>query len=155
MHLSWNLISKPESMKIFCASYKKHNKKVDLIQPYLAWAFKEWKNAYLRAPQQAGQGIKNQNNSIFLYFHGGFTTMAVIIPPERKLSKRTSVQWLKEDYRTRAIIIHGLYTFYPRFEVQTCFFTGIFLEILALCMVSIQEQFLIKSGIWWHPYNWG
>ena len=24
MHLSWNLISKPESMKIFCASYKKN-----------------------------------------------------------------------------------------------------------------------------------
>ena len=26
-------------------------------------------------------------------FSGGFTTMAVINPPERKLTKRTSVQW--------------------------------------------------------------
>jgi hypothetical protein len=27
---------------------------------------------------------------------GGFTTMAVINPPERKLGKRTSVHWTKE-----------------------------------------------------------
>ena len=47
-----------------------------------------------------------------------FTTMAVIIPPERKLSKRTSVQWLKEDYRTRAIIIHGLFIFLPYFSLR-------------------------------------
>ena len=35
-------------------------------------------------------------------------------------------------YRTRAIITHGLYTFYPLFEVYV-------LWPLALCMVSIQE----------------
>ena len=28
------------------------------------------------------------------FLSGGFTTMAVINPPERKLAKRTSVQWL-------------------------------------------------------------
>ena len=29
-------------------------------------------------------------------------------------------------YRTRAIITHGLYTFYPLFEVQKRFFKGLF-----------------------------
>ena len=28
------------------------------------------------------------------FFSGGFTTMAVINPPERKLAKRISVHWL-------------------------------------------------------------
>ena len=28
------------------------------------------------------------------FLSGGFTTMAVINPPERKLAKRTSVQWV-------------------------------------------------------------
>ena len=37
--------------------------------------------------------------------------------------------------------------FLPTFEVQKRFFKGIFLKILALCMVSIQERFLIKSGL--------
>ena len=37
-------------------------------------------------------------------------------------------------YHMRAIITRGLYTFYPLFEVQKR-------------MVSIQEQFLIKSGL--------
>ena len=30
------------------------------------------------------------------------------------------------DYRTRAIITRGLYTFYPLFEVQKRFFKGLF-----------------------------
>ena len=51
-------------------------------------------------------------------------------------------------YRTRAIITRGLYTFYPLFEVQKRFFKGFFfLKILALCMVSIRERLLIKSGL--------
>ena len=29
------------------------------------------------------------------FFSGGFTTMIVINPPERKLAKRTSVHWFK------------------------------------------------------------
>ena len=53
------------------------------------------------------------------------------------------------NYRTRAIITRGLYTFYPLFEVHLCILT------LALCMVSIQERFLIKSGLLWRAYsNW-
>ena len=50
-------------------------------------------------------------------------------------------------YRTRTIITRGLYTFYSLFEVQKRFLRGFFLKILALCMVSIQERFLIKSGL--------
>ena len=51
------------------------------------------------------------------------------------------------QYRMRAIITRCLYTFYPLFEVQKRFIRGFFLKILALCMVSIQEWFLIKSGL--------
>ena len=43
-------------------------------------------------------------------------------------------------YRTRAIITRGLYTFYPLVKSKNVFSRG-------LCMVSIQERFLIKSGI--------
>jgi hypothetical protein len=60
---------------------------------------------------------------------------------------------MKKGYRTRAIIIRGLYTFYHLFEVKKCFFKVFFLKILALCMVSIQERFLIKSGLWWRAYG--
>ena len=58
-------------------------------------------------------------------------------------------------YRTLAIITSGLYTFYPLFEVQKRFSRGFFLKILALCMVSIQERFLIKSGSKWQAYCTG
>ena len=63
--------------------------------------------------------------------------------------KTVSVQVNVSDskYHTRIIITRNLYTFYPLFEVQKRFFKGLFLKILALCMVSIQEQFLIKSGL--------
>ena len=39
----------------------------------------------------------------------------------------------------RAFRTRGLYTFYPLFEVYLC--------TLALCMVSIQEWFLIKRTV--------
>ena len=42
-------------------------------------------------------------------------------------------------YRTRAVITRGLYTFYQLFQVH--------LGTVTLCMVSIQERFLIKSGL--------
>ena len=45
------------------------------------------------------------------------------------------------NYRTRAIITRGLYTFYPLSEVHLCTVT------FGLCMVSIQERFLIESGL--------
>ena len=50
-------------------------------------------------------------------------------------------------YRTCAIITRGLYNFHSLFEVQKRFFKGLFFLILALFMVSIQEQFLIKSRL--------
>ena len=36
---------------------------------------------------------------------------------------------------------------------KNVFSRGFFLEILALCMVSIQERFQIKSGLWWRAYG--
>ena len=40
--------------------------------------------------------------------------------------------------------------FLPTFlKSKNVFSRGFFLEILSLCMVSIQERFLIKSGLWW------
>ena len=57
-------------------------------------------------------------------------------------------------YRTRTIIIRGWYTFYPLFEVQKRFFKGFFLKILALCMVSIQEWFLIKRHVSSRTTSW-
>ena len=43
--------------------------------------------------------------------------------------------------------------FYVLFDVQKRFLKGFFLNILALCMVSIQERFQIKSGLWWRVYG--
>ena len=51
------------------------------------------------------------------------------------------------DYRTRVIIIRGLYTFYLLLKSKNVFSKGFFLKILFLCMVRTQEQFLIKSGL--------
>ena len=45
-------------------------------------------------------------------------------------------------------IVHALPHFWSPF---LCFQGG--LEILSLCMVSIQERFLIKSGLWWRAYG--
>ena len=50
-------------------------------------------------------------------------------------------------YRTRAIITHGLYIFYPILEGQKCFLRSFFRKSLPLSMVSIQERFIIKSGL--------
>ena len=57
-------------------------------------------------------------------------------------------------YRTRAIITRGLYNFYPIFEVQKRLFKELFCKFLTLRMyVRIQDQFIIKSGLWWHAYG--
>ena len=54
----------------------------------------------------------------------------------------------------RAIITRGLYTFYPVFEGQKRLFKELFFhKILTLCMVSIQERVIIKSGLWWRTYG--
>ena len=44
-----------------------------------------------------------------------------------------------KNYHTRAIITRGLYTFYPLFEVH--------LRTATFGLISIQERFLIKSGL--------
>ena len=51
-------------------------------------------------------------------------------------------------YHMRAIITRGLYTFYPLFQVQKRFLRSFLFKILALCMVSIQERFLIMSRLY-------
>ena len=55
-----------------------------------------------------------------------------------------SFQVPNAKYRTRAIITRGLYIFYPLFEGQKRFFKEVFLKILPLFMVSIQERFVIE-----------
>ena len=50
------------------------------------------------------------------------------------------------SYCTHAIVIHSLYILNLLFEGQKRFFQ----KILPLCIVSIQERFEIKSGLWWH-----
>ena len=49
-------------------------------------------------------------------------------------------------YRTSAIIIRGLYTFYPIFEGQKRFLRSFFCKILTLCTVSIQAQVINSSA---------
>ena len=68
-------------------------------------------------------------------------------------------------YRTRAIITHSLYIFYPLFEGQKHLFKDFFLKNMPLCMVShrglnfrslwvsIQEWSLIKNSLWWLAYG--
>ena len=52
------------------------------------------------------------------------------------------------------IITCGLYILNPLFEGQKHFFSRrFFRKILPLCMVSIQERFLIKSGLCWRAYG--
>ena len=56
-----------------------------------------------------------------------------------------TTKMLKNIHPTRAIINRGLYTFYPLFEVEKHFLRFFFLKILALCMVSIQEERIIVA----------
>ena len=49
------------------------------------------------------------------------------------------------NYRTRAIITRGLYTFYPIFEGQKHFLRSFFRKILTLCTVSIQERVMMAA----------
>ena len=42
---------------------------------------------------------------------------------------------------------------YPLFEFQKRFLKELLSKILALCMVRIPEQFLIKSGLRWSAYG--
>ena len=51
---------------------------------------------------------------------------------------------------TRAIITHGLYTFYPLFDVKNVFSRSFLLEILAFCMISIQFKSGFKSRAGYH-----
>ena len=55
------------------------------------------------------------------------------------------VQLIK--YCMRANTTCCLYSFYPIFEGKNVYLRSLFHKILTLCMVSIQEQFKIKSGL--------
>ena len=78
-----------------------------------------------------------------------------------KLEKLTTAMSLSESdlgskefyWPTRIVITHGLYTFYPLLKSKSIFSRAFFLKILAWCMVSNQEQFLIKSRLWWPAYG--
>ena len=51
------------------------------------------------------------------------------------------------EYRTRAIITRGLYTFYPFLKAKKVFLRSFFRKFLTFCTVSIQERFIIKSEL--------
>ena len=55
----------------------------------------------------------------------------------------------KFEYRTRAIITHSLYIYYPLFQGQKRYLRSFFHKIQPLCMVSIQDRFIINMGLWW------
>ena len=58
------------------------------------------------------------------------------------------------DYRMRAIISRDLYIFYPISKDQCFVFKEVFFQkILSLCLACIQEQLLIKRGLWWRAYG--
>ena len=49
------------------------------------------------------------------FFSGGFTTMAVMNPPEKNLEKRTSVQWSK---------VHFIFNAQPEIQILNRFYIG-------------------------------
>ena len=73
----------------------------------------------------------------------------VLTNKDSRKCNEVRVKHCKNNYCTRAIITRGLYIFYSIFE-DHCFFKEVF---LSLCMVSIQEWFLIKSGLLWRAYS--
>ena len=50
-------------------------------------------------------------------------------------------------------LTHGLCIFYSLLTAKNVFSMSFFQKILPLCMVSIQERFVIKSGLWWRAYG--
>jgi hypothetical protein len=61
-----------------------------------------------------------------------------------KIVPNCTWHYLYSIYCTRAIITRGLYIFYPLFGSQKRFFKEVFSEN---SVISIQERFLIKSGL--------
>ena len=62
--------------------------------------------------------------------------------------------WKNQNkHDTGTIIIFGLYISYPILEGQNRFLRSFFCKFSPLCMVSIQEWFIIKSRLWWHVYD--
>ena len=50
----------------------------------------------------------------------------------------------------RAIITRGLYIITPFLKSISLYSRRFFQKIISLCMVSIKERFVIKSGLWVH-----
>ena len=68
-----------------------------------------------------------------------------------------SIFWFKVgnstiNYRMCAIITRGLYIYYPIFEVHFFVFNEVFFRKNSV-LVSIQDRFVIKSGLWWRAYG--
>ena len=57
------------------------------------------------------------------------------------------------NYRTHAIITRCLYIFYPVFKTVSLFSRRFFQKISSLCMVSIQDRFVIRNLLWWRLYS--
>ena len=62
-------------------------------------------------------------------------------------------KFLELKYRMRAIITCVFHTLYPIFNVKKRLFKELFQKFLTLCMVSIQERFIIKSKLWWPTHG--
>ena len=62
------------------------------------------------------------------------------------------IQSISNKFYTCAIITRGFFIHYPIFEDRVFLFKEFFQNILSLCMVSIQERFVLKSGLWWCTY---
>ena len=101
---------------------------------------------YIEGPTQWSLlGLWLEDNA-FLFFckfrqtHRPINTLCFLLP-------RPGFVWIcKINYPTHAIVTSDLYTFYPFFKV-------FFLEILGLCMVSIQERVIVARVLYvklWH-----
>ena len=61
------------------------------------------------------------------------------------------VQWV--FYHTCTIICSSLYIYYLLFEDHSLFSRRFFEKVMSLYGASIQEGFIIKSGLRWHAYS--
>ena len=55
-----------------------------------------------------------------------YSNISSVVECQRWWFLKSKIFGQESTYRTRAIITHGLYTFYPLFKVQKRFFKGLF-----------------------------
>ena len=86
----------------------------------------------------------------------GYKTSATECPEIEPTKCSKSIQSAKTDlmYRVRAPLQPAVCMFFTHFlKSKNVFSRRFFLKILAFYMVSIQVQFLIKSGLYWRVYG--